>query len=216
MSTTSFVRQVCIKANWPKSALSGQSSGLIDIPSRVGYASTRPGRPGAAEPFEPRQDRKIATVRKCFWVPPVTCPDIVLRSMAADLSGFQVLWQNKHMPRWLAAVIAVFLGLGAGLYYGLVINPFQLVDTTPASLRSDYRTDYVLMIAEAYHTDQNADLAARRLSIFGGEPPAAIAAQAVQNAGQLGYAARDISLLQELTTALQAVQPIPTLAGGTP
>ncbi len=120
------------------------------------------------------------------------------------------------MPRWLAAIIAVLLGLGAGLCYGLVVNPFQLVDTTPASLRSDYRTDYVLMIAEAYHADQNTALAARRLSIFGSEPPAVIADQAVQNAGKLGYATRDISLLQELTTALQAAQPIPTLAGGTP
>src|SRR5689334_22785559 len=43
----------------------------FDTPSLLVYASPRPGRPGAAEPPKPRQDRKIATVRKRFWVPPV-------------------------------------------------------------------------------------------------------------------------------------------------
>jgi len=52
---------------------------MIDIASLFGYACTRPGRPGAAEPFEPRQDRKVATVRKRIRVPPATCLDIYLR-----------------------------------------------------------------------------------------------------------------------------------------
>jgi hypothetical protein len=49
---------------------------LVDIPTYIGYAYARPGRPGAAEPCEPRQVRKEATVRRRFWVPPVPCPDI--------------------------------------------------------------------------------------------------------------------------------------------
>ncbi len=120
------------------------------------------------------------------------------------------------MPRWLSVVLAILLGILLGLVYGWVISPVQLVDTTPASLREDYRTDYVLMIAEAYHTNPDADLAARRLAIFGSEPPASLAAQAVQYAQQVGYSPDDIALLQELTRALQVNQPIPTPAGLTP
>ncbi len=120
------------------------------------------------------------------------------------------------MPRWLPLIIAIILGIALGLLYGWVISPVQFVDTTPASLRADYRTDYVLMIAEVYHADRNADLATRRLAIFGSDSPATIAAQALQYAEQVGYSSNDVSLLQELTTAMQAIQPVPTFVGSTP
>ena len=120
------------------------------------------------------------------------------------------------MPRWLYSVIAIVIGIGLGLFYGWVVSPVQFVDTTPASMRADYRADYVLMIAEAYHADQNTDLAVRRLAVFGSNSPAEIAAQALQTAQSIGYSANDISLLQELTRALQAYQPAPTTIKGTP
>ena len=119
------------------------------------------------------------------------------------------------MPRWLYSVIAIVIGIGLGLFYGWVVSPVQFVDTTPASMRADYRADYVLMIAEAYHADQNTDLAVRRLAVFGSNSPAEIAAQALQTAQNIGYSANDISLLQELTRALQAYQPAPTTIEGT-
>jgi hypothetical protein len=119
------------------------------------------------------------------------------------------------MPRWLLSIIAIAIGIGLGLLYGWVISPVQFVDTTPASMRADYRADYVLMIAEAYHADQNTDLAVRRLAVFGSNSPADIAAQALQTGQTIGYSADDISTLQELTRALQAYQPAPTPIGGT-
>ena len=119
------------------------------------------------------------------------------------------------MPRWLFSIIAIALGIGLGLLYGWVISPVQFVDTTPASMRADYRADYVLMIAEAYHADQNTDLAVRRLAVFGSNSPADIAAQALQTGQTIGYSAEDISTLQELTRALQAYQPATTPIEGT-
>jgi hypothetical protein len=119
------------------------------------------------------------------------------------------------MPRWLFSVIAIAVGIGLGLFYGWVISPVQFVDTTPASMRADYRADYVLMIAEAYHADQNTDLAIRRLAVFGSDSPAEIASQALQTGQTIGYSAEDISTLQELTRALQAYQPAPTPIEGT-
>ena len=125
------------------------------------------------------------------------------------------------MPRWIPPLILTIIGIALGLFYGWIINPVQFVDTTPASLRVDYRTDYVLMVAEAYHADQNVDLAVRRLAIFGSETPAALAAQSLQVGRQSNYSENDVSLLQELTRAMQAYQPVSTplgvaTAGGTP
>ncbi len=120
------------------------------------------------------------------------------------------------MPRWLLPLIACLLGIAGGLIYGWVISPVKFVDTTPASLRADYRTDYVLMVAESYHANQDAELAARRLAILGAESPATLAQAAVQTAQRSGYAASDVGLMQELTRALQASQPVPATPGGTP
>ena len=120
------------------------------------------------------------------------------------------------MPRWLYSIIALVLGLGLGLLYGWVINPVQFVDTTPASMRADYRADYVLMIAEAFNADHNTDLAIRRLAFLGSNSPSEIASQAIQTGQNLGYSADDISLLQELRRALQAYQPSPPTIEVTP
>jgi hypothetical protein len=114
------------------------------------------------------------------------------------------------MPRWLPPLILAIIGIALGLLYGWVIEPVKFVDTTPASLRADYQTDYVLMVAEAYRSDQNPELAARRLAIFGGQTPALISRAALQTARQLGYSENDIVLIQELTRAMQAAQPAST------
>lgn len=120
------------------------------------------------------------------------------------------------MRRWAFPLIAGLVGIAAGLAYGWVINPVKFVDTTPASLRADYRTDYVLMVAEAFHSDNDAQLAGRRLAIFGSESPSDIALAALHEAEKAGYSQPDIALLQELTRALQAAQPVPSAPGGTP
>jgi hypothetical protein len=117
------------------------------------------------------------------------------------------------MPRWLPPILFIIIGLGLGLVYGWILNPVKFVDTTPASLRVDYRTDYILMVAEAYHADQNIDLAIRRLAIFGSESPATVAADALQAGRQTNYSEGDLALLQDLTRAMQATQPVSTPAG---
>ena len=119
------------------------------------------------------------------------------------------LWQNTHMPRWLPILIAVLIGIALGLVYGWVINPVQYTDITPDALRLDYQTDYVLMVAEAYQSEEDPALAARRLAVLGSDPPALIAGKAYNFAQQSAYPADDVELLQELAIALQVWQPIP-------
>jgi hypothetical protein len=118
------------------------------------------------------------------------------------------------MQRWLSIVIVAVIGIALGLIYGWLIDPVQFVDATPDSLRADYRADYVLMVAEAFRADGDAALAARRLAVLSSRAPGDTASEAIQLARAAGFAEADIQLIQELTLAMQAWQPVP--AGATP
>lgn len=113
------------------------------------------------------------------------------------------------MSRWIPIIFALILGLALGLVYGWVIDPVQYTDITPEALRIDFRTDYVLMVAEAYHAEQDPASAARRLALLGSDHPAVITGEAYNFAQQSTYSADDLALIQDLAVALQTWQPIP-------
>jgi hypothetical protein len=108
------------------------------------------------------------------------------------------------MDRWIKFLLAIALGVALGLIYGWLISPVEYVDTTPETLRADYRADYVLMVAEVYHKEGDLDLAARRLAVLGSRSPVQIAAAALDYGLSAGYSPLDIALLQELATDLQS------------
>lgn len=116
------------------------------------------------------------------------------------------------MSRRVWFVIAILLGIGIGLLYGWVVNPIQYVDTTPSTLRADYRADYVLMVAETYRMDGNIDQAARRLAFLGDTIPVKMVSEAILYARQTNYAAGDLELMIRLSQALQSW--IPPAGGG--
>ncbi len=101
------------------------------------------------------------------------------------------------------------MGIGLGLAYGWFIDPVDYFDLTPDTLRADYKADYVLMTAEAYRVEQDPGLAARQLAIFGTQSPATIAADGLAFGRANGFSDSDITLIQELVTALQAWSGIP-------
>ena len=105
---------------------------------------------------------------------------------------------------WVFVLLALLAGIGIGIAYGWYIDPVDFFDLTPDTLRGDYKADYVLMTAEAYRSEQDAGLAARRLAIFGSNSPSAIAAEGLAYARTNGFSPADITLIQELVTALQA------------
>lgn len=111
------------------------------------------------------------------------------------------------MGRWLGFLIMIAIGAAAGMFYGWVVNPVEYVDTAPNSLRIDYKTDYVLMVAEAYRVEGDLSLAARRLALLGSEPPLELVNQAIAFAMQIGYAPSDLALMQALAQALQTWNP---------
>ncbi len=108
------------------------------------------------------------------------------------------------MSRWARFFIAILVGIGLGLLYGWLINPVAYVDTSPDTLRIDYKTDYVLMVAEAYQGDGDIDLAIHRLALLGGKPPALLVYESMLFAEKAGYAIADMEQLQSLLSALEA------------
>lgn len=116
------------------------------------------------------------------------------------------------MSRWVGFFIALILGIAAGLYYGWVIDPVEYVDTSPDTLLIDYKTDYVLMVAEAYQLEGDLNLAASRLAVLGDKPPAEIVQDALLFASRAGYVDSDLQKIQGLETQLGGMTPLPTQA----
>lgn len=117
------------------------------------------------------------------------------------------------MSRWTKFLIAVVLGAAAGLFYGWVVNPVEYVDIAPKSLRTDYKADYVLMVAESYQVDHDLGLAVRRLARLGSSAPKDIVAVALNYALQHQYAPQDMAVIQLLGEDLLTWNPnleIPT------
>lgn len=105
------------------------------------------------------------------------------------------------MIRWFLFILAILAGAAAGLYYGLVVNPVRFADAPLNSLRIDYKTDYYLMVAEAYSRDGDLPQAVARLERFE-EPPGRVARQALDFAEQQGYIETDLELMRTLATDL--------------
>jgi hypothetical protein len=119
------------------------------------------------------------------------------------------------MGRWIRFFIAIGLGMALGLFYGWYLNPVEFVDVTPESLRVDYKSDYVLMVAEAYRSEQDLAMAVRRLAVLGNKPPVEIVRQAIlfaedpKNFGdQLAYPDTDLETMRQLEKDLEAWNPL--------
>jgi hypothetical protein len=113
------------------------------------------------------------------------------------------------MSRWLRFIVAIVIGAALGLAYGWLVSPVRYVDTSPDTLRIDYKTDYVLMVAEAFSVDGDLQMAVRKLALLGAPAPADIVLQAIEFGQEQGYNQTDIQRMQTLWNALQSVtQPV--------
>ncbi len=108
-------------------------------------------------------------------------------------------------PRTTRLLLGVILGLLLGLVYGWLIRPVEYIDTTPDSLRVDFRTDYVLMAAEAYSAEGDLDLAHFRLATLGPRPPAEYATDAIDYALENNFSQRDVETLNQFAIVLRTL-----------
>lgn len=72
------------------------------------------------------------------------------------------------MNRYLVlAGIGLVAGLIVGLGYTWWISPVKYVNTAPASLRTDYKTQYIQLVAEAFAVEEDIERAQTRLAALG-------------------------------------------------
>jgi hypothetical protein len=112
------------------------------------------------------------------------------------------------MSRWIRFLIAIIIGAGLGLLYGWAVSPVEYVDTSPDSLRIDYKSDYVLMVAEAYQIEADMALAVRRLALLGSDPPTETVRQALLFAESQGYTDADVALIRKMLRDLETWNPL--------
>lgn len=125
------------------------------------------------------------------------------------------LWHNALGPSMRTLVprflLGLIIGVGFGLLYGWVIQPVEYVDTTPDSLRADYRADYVLMVAEAYAGDGDVALAQVRLAALGPQPPAELVVEAIEYGIDHNFSRADLETLNRLALTLRSLAPTPEI-----
>ncbi len=127
------------------------------------------------------------------------------------------MWQNpsdtmKNNPL-SRLIIGIFIGLVLGVLYGWIIRPVEYVDTTPNTLRADYRTDFVLMIAETYSGDGDLDSALIRLAALGSQPPIEIVLEAIDFSIEADRPRFELEVLNHLANQLRDLQTSPEIGG---
>lgn len=115
--------------------------------------------------------------------------------------------------RLLYFFICILLGSVVGILYGWVVNPIAHADASPSQMREDFRSDYVLMVAEVYAKDGNIQTAVAQLNVLGNQPTLRYVQEAVLTARNLGYSQQDVDLLANLMEALQNWIPNPGNGG---
>ncbi len=98
--------------------------------------------------------------------------------------------------------IAILVGAAAGLYFAWNMNPVHPGESSLKALRQDYRTDYVLMVAEVYQSEGDVPKAMGRLAALGTETPARLTQQAILAAREMNYSSADVETLAKLSQAL--------------
>jgi hypothetical protein len=72
-------------------------------------------------------------------------------------------------------IVRIAIGIVVGLILGAAIGwwlwPVTYTNTSPASLRQDYRDDYILMVARTYELEEDIEHARSRLEQLDAETP---------------------------------------------
>ncbi|GAP22311.1 hypothetical protein [Leptolinea tardivitalis] len=98
-------------------------------------------------------------------------------------------------------LLAALIGIATSIGYGWWLRPQLYSQGNLSNLRSDYRTDYVLMTAEIFKQEKNLEDANQRLQQLGSDSPERYAREALLYAGQLGYSQSDLQSLADLVRA---------------
>ena len=110
--------------------------------------------------------------------------------------------RTRRIVRFIWFGVSIVVGIGMGLLIGWSL-PVDTANAAPVSLREDYQLDYVLMVAEVYHQDDDLSAALKRLDLLDqGENTVRFVQQATLDAHTLGYSKDDLEWLVALSQAV--------------
>jgi hypothetical protein len=109
------------------------------------------------------------------------------------------------MKTWhvLLLLVSLVLGVISGLAYGWLIDPVEYVDTGTDSLRIDYQTEIVLMVAGIYAKDQDYQAAISRLSFLGRSNTSQLLIDSLAYAEKMHFSPMDVANISHLNEAIQ-------------
>ena len=107
----------------------------------------------------------------------------------------------------LPVALGLVFGLVIGLLYGWLIQPVEYVDTAPNTLHPEYRSDYVLMVAETYAAEGDIGRAQVRLASLGPQAPLESVEGAILYAVERGFSRTDLATLNRLAVDLRSLTP---------
>ncbi len=108
----------------------------------------------------------------------------------------------RNPRRIIGFILAIILGLAAGLIYGWILEPADAANTSLDSLRGDYKADYVLMVAENYAAKGDAVEAIYQLKSIDSSDPLGAVQDGLTTAQNLGYSNSELQMITELEKAL--------------
>ena len=100
------------------------------------------------------------------------------------------------------AIVGLAIGLVLGLVYTWVINPAELINTRPELLRTDYRLDWVRLVALSYVADGDIERVHARLEGLRHEDLTSAIGALIEERAAAG---RSADLMRGLTTLAEAL-----------
>lgn len=122
--------------------------------------------------------------------------------------------RDERGPWYL--LTGVILGIVLGLAYAWLVSPREFRDTSPASLRADFKDQYRAMVAAAFVASGNLPRAVSRLEQLDDEDTARALAEQAQRTLAEGDDPRSAQALGILAVALGGVDFSPAATGESP
>jgi hypothetical protein len=131
---------------------------------------------------------------------------------------------SENRGHWYL-LTGLLIGLVLGVIYAWMFSPLEYVDTTPDSLRADFKDEYRFLIAFSHRAHGNLERTRARLSLLGDPDPAAALGEQAQRMLSGDAQMSTVRILADLAEvlqnpALQSAEPLSTtvvmLQPGTP
>ena len=120
-----------------------------------------------------------------------------------------------NRARILLTLFGFLLGVGAGLVYSWALNPVEYTDTAPASLRQDFKEDYLSLIASAFMATGDLNRARARLTLLGVSASSEELSRLAQSRLAAGQTESEAQALAQLAAAL-GERPAPAMQSPSP